>query len=372
MKKSIRILILLNIVIVLICSMHFGNTTLAGQEMRTQVLYLAGIIDNDMNMNELLSRGEFAKMIAKSSKYKDSVSSISQSDVFKDVKKDNQYASYIKLVAKEGYMSGYLGGMFRPENAVTYRDLVRAIISLLGYTNEDFVGDQINGRYELFCSLDLNENIIDRDINGLVNKKDCVNAIYNMLKAKNKSGQTYGTSNFNLSINSDGELNASGLLKVKMNGPYILKKGQSLSQMLPFDVNLGNYFLNGSASSFGQIERETGNIGYMIIYYNIATKTCYAYKEGTSPDTTVCVTKGYVEHIYYNASDNLTPQSVEIDRGRFHIGSSEVKFALSYAGTIKVGDQVVFIYEKSNDTDSEADYTYAGTISAIYLYDVNY
>ena len=75
---------------------------------------------------------------------------------------------------------------------------------------------------------------------------------------------------------------------------------------------------------------------------------------------------------YYNASDNLTPQSVEIDRGRFYIGSSEVKFALSYAGTIHVGDQVVFIYEKSNDTESEADYTYAGTISAIYLYDVNY
>ena len=194
MKKSARILIILNLVMILTCAVHYANTTLAGQEMRTQVLYLAGIIDNDMNMNELLSRGEFAKMIAKSSKFKDSVSNISQSDVFKDVKKDNQYASYIKLVAKEGYMSGYLGGVFRPENPVTYRDLVRAIISLLGYSNEDFSGDQINGRYELFCSLDLNENIIDRDINGLVNKKDCVNAIYNMLKTKNKSGQTYGAS----------------------------------------------------------------------------------------------------------------------------------------------------------------------------------
>ena len=372
MKKFIKFLTIIYIIVLIVNEINFANTTLAGQEMRTQVLYLAGIIDNDMNMNELLSRGEFAKMIAKSSKFKDSISNISQSNVFKDVTKDNQYSQYIKLVVKEGYMSGYLGGIFKPNDAVTYRDLVRSIVSLLGYTNDDFKGDQMNGRYELFCSLDLDENIVDRDINGLVNKKDCVNAIYNMLKTKNKSGQIYGTSNFNLSINNDGELNASGLLKVKMNGPYILKRGQSLSQMLPFDVNSGNYFINGSPSNFGQIERECGHIGYMIIYFNTTTKTCYAYKEGTSPDTTVCVTKGYVEHIYYNASDNLTPQSVEIDRGRFYLGNSEVKFALSYAGTIKVGDQVVFIYEKSNDTDSENDYTYSGTVSTIFLYDTNY
>ena len=215
------------LLLVLICVkdfnfINYSNNTLAGQEMRTQVLYLAGIIDNDINLSDYINRAEFAKMVAKASTYKDSISKVSLSDVFNDVKKDNLYASYIKLVTKEGYINAYLGGMFKPENPVTYRDLVRATTSLLGYTDDDFANDKLNGRYELFCSLELNENI-EKNIDEYVTKVDCVNAIYNMLKTKTKNGQVYGTTTFDLSINTDGELNASGLLKVKMRGPFIFK-----------------------------------------------------------------------------------------------------------------------------------------------------
>ncbi len=370
-KKIVCTLLLISICVINFDFINYSNNTLAGQEMRTQVLYLAGIIDNDLNLNEYINRAEFAKMIAKTSTYKDSISKVSLSDVFNDVKKDNPYAQYIKLVAKEGYINAYLGGMFRPEYPVSYRDLVRAVVALLGYTDEDFANDKLNGRYELFCSLELNDSI-EKNIDEYVTKVDCVNAIYNMLKAKTKNGQVYGTTTFDLSVNTDGELNASGLLKVKMRGPFIFKRGDSLSELLPFDVNEGNYFLNGAPSSFSYIQTETSKAGFTILYYNETTKTVYAYEEGTSLDTTVNVTKGYVTHIYYNASDNLTPASVEIERARYYIGNSEVKFALSYAGTIGIGDQVVFIYEKSNDTESDNDTNYVGTITSIYLYNVLY
>ena len=34
-------------------------------------------------------------------------------------------------------MSGYLGGKFKPEDPVLYKDAVKAILTMLGYTDDD-------------------------------------------------------------------------------------------------------------------------------------------------------------------------------------------------------------------------------------------
>ena len=79
----------------------------------------------------------------------------------------------------------------------------------------------------------------------------------------------------------------------------------------------------------------------------IANNNFAAYKEGTTLESSTMVKKGYVNHIYYSASDTITPTRVEIDLAYYTLGCSEVKFAFSYAGTISVGDQIVFIYTKN-------------------------
>ena len=378
MKKKFLKKILFLLLVIVICTNQIvfsvKANTLAGIEMRIQVLYLAGIIDDTANMNILVKREEFAKMLAKASSYKDSVSNVAETSVYNDVPMTNPYASYIKLVTSKGYLSGYLGGLFKPEEYITYRDLIRGTLALLGYTNEDFTGNQIGGRYEQFCALELNKNIDDnKKIDDLVLKIDVINAIYNMLKAKSKNtNEVYGVKTFSMSVNNDGELNASGLLKVNMEGPFIMKRGQTLFQVLPFSPETANYFINGTASSFSNIQREVVNEGFVILYYNKATSTVYAYKQGTSVDTTVNVKVGYVTHIYYNASDNLTPNSVEIDLARYYLGNSDVKFAFAYAGTLHIGDKIVFIYEKASDTDSDDDATYVGTLTSAFLFDTLY
>ena len=208
-----------------------------------------------------------------------------------------------------------------------------------------------------------------KKIDDLVLKIDVINAIYNMLKAKSKNtNEVYGVKTFSMSVNNDGELNASGLLKVNMEGPFIMKRGQTLFQVLPFSPETANYFINGTASSFSNIQREVVNEGFVILYYNKATSTVYAYKQGTSVDTTVNVKVGYVTHIYYNTSDNLTPNSVEIDLARYYLGNSDVKFAFAYAGTLHIGDKIVFIYEKASDDDA----TYVGTLTSAFLFDTLY
>lgn len=382
MKKFFKsfIAILLTIMLVGTSDKVSLAATTAGQEMRTQVLYLADIITNDNFMNDFITREEFSRMVVKASKYKDAVNNLDTTTAFSDVEASNQYASYVKIATKEGYMTSYLGGIFKPLDFVSYKDLIRACLSLLGYSNTDFKGSQIQGRYELFCSLKMNENI-DKGINDFVTKKDCVNAIYNTLKTKSKdSNSVYGTTVFkDLSVNSDGDLNATGLTKTKLEGPFILKRGEAFNLAIPFDITTANIFINGTSQTLEQTMRELNNSGYLVYYYNTTTKTIYVYKEGTTLESSVLVKKGYVNHIYYSASDTVTPTRVEIDLSYYNLSGSEVKFAFSYSGTIHVGDQIIFIYKKSSDaansdSDDSGDGNVAtiGTITNAYLYNLKY
>ncbi|MBO6119722.1 MAG: S-layer homology domain-containing protein [Lachnospiraceae bacterium] len=376
MKKIIAILLTVNICVLNVINI-FAATT-AGQEMRTQVLYLADIITNDNFMNDFVTRAEFSRMIVKASKYKDSVSYYDATTAFSDVDNANEFAPYIKVATKENYMTSYLGGLFKPLEYMTYKDLTRACLALLGYENSDFTGSQIAGRYELFCSLKMNDNI-DKGINDFVTKKDCVNAIYNTLKTKSKdSNSAYGTSVFkDLSVNSDGDLNATGLTKTKLEGPFILKRGEALNLAIPFDITTANIFINGTSQTLEQTMRELNDMGYLVYYYNKTTKTIYVYKEGTTLESSTLVKKGYVNHIYYSASDTITPTRVQIDLAYYTLSGSDVKFAFSYAGTIHVGDQIIFIYtknESTGDTDDSGDGVVEteGTITNAYLYNLNY
>ena len=374
-KVLIAVLVLSNI---LSASANCFAATTAGQEMRTQVLYLADIITNDNFMNDYVSRAEFARMIVKASKFKDGVSYYDSTTAFSDVDNNNEFAPYIKLATKEGYISSYLGGLYKPLEYVTYKDLTRACLALLGYENSDFSGSQIAGRFELFCSLKINENI-DKNINDFVTKKDCVNGIYNTLKTKTKgSNSVYGTTVFkDLSVNNDGDLNATGLTKTKLEGPFILKRGEAFNLAIPFDITTANIFINGTSQTLEQTMRELNNTGYLVYYYNKTTKTIYVYKEGTTLESSTLVKKGYVNHIYYSASDTITPTRVQIDLAYYTLSGSDVKFAFSYAGTIHVGDQIIFIYtksENSSDEDSSGDGVVEtiGTITNAYIYNLNY
>ena len=379
-RKYIKNFIYIGLVLVhLVCQTNviFALSTTAGQEMRTQVLYLADVIQDDGNMAALVTRAQLAKILAKSSEYKDSVFDGGTTSVFQDVTKTHPYASYIKLCTEKGYMSGFLNGTFGPDKACTYSDLIRGVLALLGYENFDFAGDQIIGRYKTFCSLDLDENIDkSKDVSANVTKVEVVNVIYNLLKAKKKnSSSVYGTTVFKMTVNNDGELNASGLLKANMQGPFIMKRGQTLYDVLPFSPESANYFINGAAGTFTTIQRELMDTGYVVLYYNAATRTVYAYRQGASLDSSVVVASGYVNHIYYNASDALTPNSVQIDMARYTLANSDVKFAFSYAGTVGIGSKVVFIYEttKGSDlTDNEDDASSVGSLTSVFLYDIQY
>ncbi len=344
----------------------YADATTAGQQMRNQVIFLADIADEN-NLDGFITRGEFARMVVKTSPYKDTISDIADSAAFSDVAITDPYASYIKIAAKYGYMVSYLGGLFKPNDFVTMRDVARACLALLGYENSDFAGNQTFGRILKFNELELNKNINKNQLEFLT-KTDCINAIYNTLRENKKgSNEIYGTI-FKLTLDSSKELNANEMIRTTLTGPIIAKRKHSVNEYLPFDFTAGNYFLNGFASTYNQLVDELNTYGYLVLYLNEPTNTVYAYRNGVSKDSTVFVTRGYVENIYYDQSNNLTPNAVEIDESRYTFGNAEVKFAFSFAGSIKIGDEVIIIVESISTSGSDDVVASSGNITSAFLY----
>ncbi len=91
------------------------------------------------SFRESVTRADFAKMLVKASSYRENLPT-SNVSVYADVPATDPNAVYIRIAAREGWMSGYLGGKFKPEDPVLYKDAVKAILTMLGYTDEDFTG----------------------------------------------------------------------------------------------------------------------------------------------------------------------------------------------------------------------------------------
>lgn len=326
-------------------------------DMRKKVIGIAGIM-NITNVNEQVTRGEFAYMLVNATTYKSTVSQISSVAVFSDVPSSHRYAAQIRIAAEQGWMSGYLGGLFKPDQPVTLQEAAKALLALLGYTNEDFTGDQLNSRLSKFYYLELNEEV-ERDSSEILDKKDCIHLFYNLLKTETKSGSFYGKV-LDLELTSDGEINPLTLADNSLKGPKLVRKSYDLEDWVPFDLSGANLFLNGAGSSVQEIRSKMSEYGYVIIYYNTAAKSVWAYSEDNE-DAAHTVVRGEVANIYYSSADVMTPSSITLDTygddERFSLGSSQVQFAFSMYGTVGVGDEVALICEKTEKSDGTAVYT---------------
>ena len=115
-----------------------ANTSSANFDMRRQVVNLTGIL-NVSDYTGQVTRGDFARMLVNASSYRENLPSSSES-VFADVPGTHPDAVYIRFAASQGWMTGFLGGLFKPEEYITYEDAVKAALTMLGYSDEDLPG----------------------------------------------------------------------------------------------------------------------------------------------------------------------------------------------------------------------------------------
>ena len=336
----------------------------AAYDLRERVVTLTGIL-SPSNGSRFVSRGEFAAMLVKASEYRSTVNNASAVSVFADVPVDSSYAPYIRIAARQGWMKGYLGGQFRPEEYITMQDAAWAVLALLGYTNEDFTGDQNGSRMAKFSFLELNEELGNMGASEILTEDNCINLFYNLLKTKPKGASAIYGSIFDLTLSADGEISPLEMLDTTVKGPYLVNKRKTMSSQLPFSMDEASFFVDGEAVSRSSIKSIQNEYGYLVMYYNASSKTVWIYTEEGSDTTGNRVISGEVTNIYYTSSDVMTPTAITItgDDGETYecqLTTSDMQFAFSIYGTVEVGDDVILICSGSSES-ADGDTTYRVT-----------
>lgn len=354
------------------------NISTANFNLRQQVVKLTGIMEIS-SFRESVTRADFAKMLVKASSYRENLPT-SNVSVYADVPATDPNAVYIRIAAREGWMSGYLGGKFKPEDPVLYKDAVKAILTMLGYTDDDFTGDLVSSRISKFNYLELNEDV-SRQAADEVNQTDCMNIFYNLLKTKKKdSNEIYGTI-LDCELNSDGEINPITILDDERKGPILVHKNFSVSQSVPFDTEDANVFLNGVASTLSAVKSAQQQAGFAVLYYNVKSKAIWAYttmgwdNDDNSGNNSYILLKGEIKNIYYKSTDVMTPTSVriEVDQANsddsfdtsedvdsdgyltISLDSSELQYMFSIYGDLEVGDDVVLVCNRNGSSYTAVD-----------------
>lgn len=215
-----------------------------------------------------VTRAEFARMLVQASSYAGEVNPASKTKLFKDVSKSNQPA-YIEIAVSKAYMSGYLGGKFKPDKAVTMKEAIYGTLALLGYTNEDFTGKLSNARYDKFRELGLNDNLSLSEADKLT-KKNCEILFYNLLNAKMKSGDVYAKS-LGYSLNDNNKIDYQALLTIKTKGPVIANSGWN--KVLKNKLSSYKILQDGMLITADQIGESS------IAYYAEQSKTIWIYSQ---------------------------------------------------------------------------------------------
>lgn len=318
--------------------------------MRKKVLAAAKIMDSLSNDSVTVTRAQFAKMLVMASSYRSSVSEDNSISLFADVSRSDDNAAYIRIAAEQGWMTGYLGGLFKPEQAITLQEAARAVLTLLGYTSEDFSGNQAANRVAKMSYLELDDEIGKAATDSLT-RYDCVNLFYNLLKTNKKDyeGQTK-TSNtvyasvLGYTLTSDGEINPLEALEEKLKGPYAVS-GRKISSIVPFALSKASFYLDGESATKDDLEENA-----VVVYYNASTKAVYGYSESGSSGRGA--TEGKLEAIYYKSSDVMIPTSIVVDGVEYALTTSDMQFAFSVYGDLEVGNTITVIWESKADSDS--------------------
>lgn len=354
------------------------NISSANFDLRQQVVKLTGIMEISSFRGQV-ARGDFARMLVNASSYRENLPSSSVS-VYTDVPADHPNAVYIRVAASQGWMGGYLGGSFKPDEPVLYKDAVKAVLTMLGYTDEDFTGERMSSRISKFNYLELNENVTCR-ADETVTETDCMNIFYNLLKTKKKdSNEIYGTV-LDCELNSDGEINPISILEDERKGPILVHRNFSVAQSVPFDTEDANVFLNGVESTLAAVKASQQQAGFAVLYYNVRSKTIWAYTttgwdtKDDSGNNTYVLIKGEIKNIYYQSTDVMTPTSVriEVDEANsdddfdtsedvdsdgylnISLDSSELQYLFSIYGNLEVGDDVVLVCSRSGSRYTAVD-----------------
>ena len=157
-------------------------------DVMSAVKVIDGYADGSFNPSATLTRGAAAKIICNLILGPTTASAlVADAAPYKDVPVNHTFAGYIAYCQKEGIISGYADGTFKPANSLTGYAFMKMLLGALGYKaeNEGYTGPNwsINvAKRALNIGLD---NGLVGDFNGVkaVNREEACLYAFNTLKA---------------------------------------------------------------------------------------------------------------------------------------------------------------------------------------------
>ena len=288
----------------------------ASSNAKQEAVQALGILSENESITGEITRAQFAQMLVAASLYKDSAEGYGSS-LFQDLKGDHWASGYVRIAIEQGWMSGYVDGTFRPDQAITLEEGCAALLKVLGYDTSALKGAYPAAQLSKASAIGLLDDVSASRGNKLT-RQDCANLFYNLLTAQTSAGTVYGTS-LGYSI-TNGQVDYSALVTAGTKGPYV---AESASLSLPFTPSTVYY--NGAVSSLTAVQK------YDVYYYNANINTVWVYHDRVTGTLTGL------------SPSKTAPTAVTVAGVSYQVGTSEATYQLSSQGSFQEGDMVTLL-----------------------------
>ena len=302
---------------------------------------MTGDENGDLHLDQPVTRAEFTKLTMAASAYADSVGPTASISPYPDVPRSNWAAPYIQVAQEKGMVRGYLDGTFRPNNQIQLVEGVSMVLSLLGYTNEDFSGAWGSGQMAKYQALGLDRGVTAGK-NDPMTRQDALWLFYNLLTAPTKTGQVYLTT-LGHSLTASGEIDRVALVNSAMEGPMVAEGNWQAS--VPFSLTTATVYRDSKAAQLSDIQTLD------VVYYSKSMHTVWAWSGKAT---------GTIQQI--NTTSN--PTAVTVGGKTYAIETASAAYDLSDLGSFRVGDSVTLLLGRTGGV--AAVRTSGGSSAAVY------
>lgn len=288
----------------------------AGSGAKQEALQALGILTAGDSLTSPVTRAQFAQMLVAASPYQDGAEGYGSS-LFKDLKGDHWASGYVRIAIEQGWMTGYVDGSFRPDQAISLEEGCAALLKALGYDPTALKGAYPAAQLSRAGALGLLDGVSARQ-GGALTRQDCVDLFYNLLTAQTSAGTVYGTT-LGYTI-TNGQVDYSALVSSHTKGPFV---AESSALSLPFAP--GTVYYNGAVSALSAVQP------YDVYYYNANMSTvwiCHNRVTGTLTGL---------------SPSAAAPTAVTVAGVSYQLGTSEAAYRLSSQGSFQEGDMVTLL-----------------------------
>lgn len=293
-KTAIFILIVLTIYSSLAEGFAYEASSDSVSDVMKSLNIMNGYPDGSMHLEDKVTRAQFAKIIISASKYRNSVSSKSTTSPFRDVSYSSWEAPYVTIASMNGLVKGYPDSSFKPEKNVTLEEAVTVVLTMMGYTADDFGASWPYGQLSLAANSGLLKNC-SAQAGMELTRGDAMQVVYNMLVGNTKDGSRYiGSIGYKLledvvliaSTNEDSSI-GSGKISTSQ-GTYKISDAFNAKNM----GRKGNAILNSNDEIICFIPSDTNVLtytAYAVLNNDIIAADTYGYTKslGLNENTTV-------------------------------------------------------------------------------------